>query len=141
MKNPKTFPCSTGKKQHFSSFFHGFFPTFFVMFGMIFPNSEDDGLETRVPTTRPSPRQARTECLGCLGRVVLFFLCGSHPRGDNTLNHSYIYIDNHSYIYIYTHVLLSQISYESPRKFLKHGGCTSFSTTYLRRFGMGLFFF
>ena len=25
---------------------------------------EDDGLETHVPTTRPSPRQARTECLG-----------------------------------------------------------------------------
>ena len=58
-----TFPCSTGKKTrfHFSIDFSHFF---FVMFGMIFPNSEDDGLETRVPTTRPSPRQARTECLG-----------------------------------------------------------------------------
>ena len=62
MTNPN-FSMFNWKKNTFP-FFHGFFTTFFVMFGMIFPNSEDDGLETRVPTTRPSPRQARTECLG-----------------------------------------------------------------------------
>lgn len=39
------------------------------------PVEEDDGLETRVPTTRPSPRQARTENLLRTAREHLDILC------------------------------------------------------------------
>lgn len=80
-----TFPCSTGKKNTFP-FFHRFFPLFLWCLGWSSPTQKTMAWKRACqPRGRPRGKRGRSALANGVFR-------GGHPKGDNTLNHSYIYI-------------------------------------------------